>query len=173
MTQLTVKVIHGPFPVNGKKLSGPFGYVMGRFFERRMIGGDFRPGRARKVPADGVWNNEITVRQTLHQGTGPQTIGPVIRKIGFPHDKQSLKGAHQVVIHPQTPHHIMRRRVNHHGFFVRVGRGDFFVHLEQIAVFLPDHPFAVPPDGIGKIQVYRKTGFPHPFAHITLGLGIA
>ena len=36
-----------------------------------------------------------------------------------------------------------------------------------------DNLFAVPFNGICKVKVYRKTGFPHAFAHIILGLGIA
>jgi hypothetical protein len=97
----------------------------------------------------------------------------VIGKVGFAEHEESGDGAHQVVVHPQAAHGVVDGRIDHHGGLVRVVCRDFFVHLEQVAVFLFNHVLAVAIDGIGKIEIDGLAGLAHATAHVALLLGVA
>ena len=48
----------------------------------------------REIIADGVGENEITVRQPLHQGAGAETVRAVVREIGLADDERARQVAH-------------------------------------------------------------------------------
>ena len=54
----------------------------------------------RDVIADGVRQDEITVRQPLHQRARAQAVGAMVGEVRLADDVQAGNGGHQVVIHP-------------------------------------------------------------------------
>ncbi len=99
-----------------------------------------------------IRQDEESVCQSLHKGRGAQAVCAVVAEIGLANGKKPLYGSHQVVIYPQASHSVMDGRVNHHGFFTRIYVSDFFIHLEQVAVFLfYDFP-ALRLYGVRKVQ---------------------
>ena len=77
----------------------------------------------------------------------------MVRKIGLADDEQAGDIRHQVVIHPQTAHRVMRGRVDLHRSPVRVFVADVPVHVEQVAIALFDKVQAMFLDGALKIQI--------------------
>ena len=67
----------------------------------------------------------------------------------------------------------MDGRIDPHGSLIGVFAGNFFIHLEQVAVFLFNHRPGIPFDGIGKVKINRQPRLADAFAHVTLLLGIA
>ncbi len=67
----------------------------------------------------------------------------------------------------------MYSRVDHHRSSIRVFACDPFIHLKKIAVFFPDDIYPVSLNGIFKIEVNGKPGWPYPFSLVTYLLCIA
>ena len=86
---------------------GDMGYG---FFRSRDVGGNFGRLGVGEVIADGVRNDEVAVRKTLHECAGAETIGAMIGEISFAQDKEAGNGRHQVVIDPQAAHGVVRWR---------------------------------------------------------------
>ena len=116
----------------------------------------------RQIVADRVGKDEVAVGQSLHQRARAEPVGAVIGEIGFADREQSGDRAHQVVIHPQSAHRVVDRRIDPHRNFVGIFAGDALVHVEQIAVAFVDAVLAEPLDGIGEIQIDAEAGSPTP-----------
>ncbi len=67
----------------------------------------------------------------------------------------------------------MNGGIDHHGRCIGILTGDFFIHLEEIAVFGRNPILSFPLDGVPEIQIYRQAGFPYPFAQVALFLGVS
>ena len=59
----------------------------------------------------------------------------MIREVRFSNCKATWYCCHKVVVHPNSSHGVMHRRINHHWRFIRVLINDFLIHLKQVAVF--------------------------------------
>ena len=57
-----------------------------------------------QVPADGIGNDEIPIRQTLHQGAGTQPVGTMISEIALAHGVEAGNRGHQLIIDPEPTH---------------------------------------------------------------------
>ena len=126
---------------------------------------------AGQIAVDGVGNDEVAVGQALHQGAGPQAVGAVVGEVGLPQDEQAGDGAHQVVIHPQPAHGVVRGRVDHHRRLIRVFGHDLFIHLEEVAVPGRDLRLAQALDGVGEIEIDRPSGGADALAVVAHALG--
>src|SRR5688572_26696261 len=82
----------------------------------------------------------------------------MVREVRLAAHVQARDGTHEIVVHPQPAHRVMRRGVDAHGYFVRVLTRDVHVHVEQIAVALGDDVAAEALDGIAEIEIYTDTG---------------
>src|SRR5713101_1559118 len=58
-----------------------------------------------------------------------------------------------MVIDPQASHRVMDRGKNAHGRFVSVLSGDFFIHVEKIAVLFTDLRLSQAANGIGEVEI--------------------
>ena len=140
---------------------------LGRGYRRaagRVVGTDLRLRMARQPGRHGGWGDEVAIGQTLHQGTGSEPIGAVLREIGLPEHKQSRNRAHQVVIHPQAPHRVVRRGIDAQGRGDRIFAGDARIHLQQVAVAALDRLPTVAADRLRQIQVHPAAARPHATA---------
>ena len=77
----------------------------------------------------------------------------MVGEVGLAQHEQAGQVAHEVVIHPQSAHGVVHGGVDTHGSLVRILVGDLLVHLEQVAVLLPDDVEAIAFDGLDEIQV--------------------
>ena len=77
-----------------------------------------------EVVADGVRQDEVAVGQALHQRGGAEAVGAVVGEIGLADHEQARDGGHQVVVHPQSAHRVVHRRVDAHRHRVGVLAGD-------------------------------------------------
>ena len=100
-----------------------------------------RTNVAREVVADGVRQNEVAVREALHEGRSAQTVGSVIGEIRLASGIQAGHRSHEVVVHPQSTHRVVHRGVNLHGCLVRIVRGNLLVHVKQVAILRLHHLF--------------------------------
>ena len=94
--------------------------------------------RRREVVADRQRNDEISVRQPLHERARSQAIGAMIGEIGFADHVQPGDRAHQVVIDPQASHRVVDSRIDAHRDLVGILVRDALIHLEEIAISLGD-----------------------------------
>ena len=42
---------------------------------------------------------------------------------------------HEIIVHPESSHGVVHRRVDHHGCFIRILIYDLLIHLEEVAIF--------------------------------------
>ena len=124
-----------------------------------------------QIIADGVGENEIAIRQTLHQRAGAEPVGAVVGEVGFAGHKQPRHVAHQTVVHPQPAHRIVDRREDAHRNLVGALPGNFVIHVKQIAVAFRDLGFAQTLNRGRKIQINAEAAFADPAAFITDLLG--
>ena len=120
-----------------------------------------------------VGQHEIAVRQALHERTRAEPIRAVIGEIRFADDVQSRDIAHQIVIHPQSAHRVMDRRIDAHRTLIRVLARDLFVDVKKISVAFADRLFPDARDGIGEIQINTAPAFADAAAFIANFLGAA
>src|SRR5690606_3570525 len=114
--------------------------------------------------ADGDGQDEVTVREPLHERAGPQTVGAVVGEVSLPQRVQPRDGGHQVVVNPQAAHGVVGGGVNAHGGLHGVFAGDFPVHGEQVPVALQDDLLAQALDGFREVQVHRVARGAHAVA---------
>ena len=119
--------------------------------EFRQLGRETRNGNlVGQIVLDGVRQDEVTVGQALHQSGSTQTVGTVVGEVTFTDGEQALDGSLKLVIYPDTAHRVVDSRINHHrvivfhaidfvGQLARIHVGDFFVHVEEVAVTLEHH----------------------------------
>ena len=117
-----------------QELFRAFGDSRFGFANRRMIGADLLQLGCGQVIADRVGKNEVTIRQSLHQGAGAEPVGAVIGEVGFADRIEPGNRGHQVVIHPESAHRVVNRRIDAHRNVVGIFARDAFVHLEEVAV---------------------------------------
>ena len=106
-----------------------------------------------EIVADGVGGDEVPVGQALHQGGGPEAVGPVVGEVAFTRGKEPGNGRHQVVVDPEPAHGVVRCRIDLHRLLVGADTHDVLVHVEEVAVALLDDVPAEAVDGIGEVEV--------------------
>ena len=84
---------------------------------------------------------------------------------------ESGDGAHEVIIHPEPTHRVVKRGIDAHRALVGALPGDVLVHLEEVAVALPDGLLAESLDGIGKVEVDAEPARTHTTALVADLLG--
>ena len=124
-----------------------------------------------EVVADGVREDEVAVGQALHQRAGAEPVGAVVGEVGLADHEQARDGAHQVVVHPEPAHGVVDGRIDPHRHLVRVLVGDPLVHLEEVAVPLPDGVLAEPGDGVGEVEIDAAAAGAHAAAVVADLLG--
>ena len=135
-----------------------------------------------QIVLDGVRQDEVTVGQTLHQGGSTQTVGTMVGEVTFTDGKQALDGSLKLVVYPDTAHRVVDSRINHHRIIVfhavdfvsqltGVHVGDFFVHVEKIAVTLEHYVDAQTLDTFREVEEYGQTGIVHTETFIATLLG--
>ena len=75
---------------------------------------------SRQIIADGVGDDEVAVGQTLHERRGAEAIRSVIGEVCLSQHMQAGNVAHEIVIHPQSSHRVVHRRVDAHRALVGV-----------------------------------------------------
>ena len=137
-----------------------------------MSGRERLERRAREVVADRVRDDEVAVRQALHERAGAEAVRAVVGEVGFAEHVQAGEVAHQVVVHPQTAHRVMDGRVDAHRDLVRVFVGDAPVHVEQVAVARADGVVAEARDRVREIEIDRQARFADAAAFVADRLGV-
>ena len=107
-----------------------------------------------KIVANCVRQHKVPVGQTLHQRRSTQTVCSVIGEVGFARSIQTRNVGHEFVVDPQTPHGVMRCRVDTHRHVVRILTSNAFVHFEQVAVALFNNIFAKTINSITEVEVH-------------------
>ncbi len=114
-----------------------------------------------QIITDGVGQYEITICQSLHEGRCTQTVGTVVREVGFSDGIQTRHGGHEVIIDPQSAHGVVHRWIDFHGCFIRIVARNLLVHFEKVTIARTDYIFAHAVDGISEIEEYRQTSWGH------------
>ena len=125
------------------------------------------------VVGNGVRQDEIPVGETLHQRARAEPVGAVVREVRFTAHEQSRDGRHQVVVHPQPAHRVMRSGINPHRHGVRILIRDPLINFEQVAVLLANGFQTEPVNGIGEIKIDTLSVRPDAAPFITHFLGVA
>ena len=73
-----------------------------------------------------------------------------------PPEQTGRDGTHQVVVHPEAAHCVVRCGINPHRLLVRVIAADALVHRHQVAVAGGNGVFALGSDGICEVKVNRR-----------------
>ena len=120
-----------------------------------------------------VRNDEVAVRQTLHQRARAEAVCAVVREVGLAKHMQSRNGAHQVVVNPEAAHRVVDRRVDSHRDAIRILVGDLRVHVEEVAVAGAYHVRAEPANGVGEIEVHGQTAVADAASFVAHRLGVA
>ena len=77
----------------------------------------------------------------------------MVGEVRLSENVQSVKGATEIVVHPEAAHRVVDRRIDAHGHPVGILSGDLLVHLEEVPVALADDVLSEPPDGCGEVEV--------------------
>ena len=115
-----------------------------------------------QVRTDGVRNDEITIRQSPASEQTPRG--------GWHHGQRSWPlpvhtdraRGHEFIVHPDTAHRVVHRRIDAHRHFIRIFVGDVVVHLEEFAITCFDHIATKALDGIGSPDKLPVLFYPHP-----------
>ena len=126
-----------------------------------------------EVVADGVGDDEVAVRQSLHQRARPQAVGAVIGEIGLAEGVEAGDVGHQVVVHPQAAHGVVGSRIDAHRHRVRIFAGDLLVHLEKVSIALFDGLPAQPLNSVLEVEVDAVLLRPHAPPRVYHRLGVA
>ena len=122
-----------------------------------------------------VWqggrNDEVAIRQPLHEGAGTETVGSMVGKVSFAKDVQARHVAHEIIVHPETSHGVVHGGVDTHRLLVGVFTSDLLIHGEEVAVTLADFVFTETFDGICKIQIHAQAAGADATSVIALLLG--
>ena len=145
--------------------------IFDRLLDLGMIKGIITRLDAGKVAADGVRDDEVAVCQALHEGRSTETVGAVDREVSFAENEKTRHVAHEVVVNPETAHGVVRCRVHTHRPLVAILIGNLLIHLEKVAVTLPDRIFAQTLDGVGKVKIDTTTARTDTATIVTLLFG--
>ena len=151
-----MEVANGPASLDREQPREPILCRGGRFPEAVVVGRHRRERRAREVVADGVGDDEVAIREPLHQRAGAQAVRAVVAEVGLAEHVQARQVAHQVVVDPEPTHRVVDGRVDPHRHRVRILVGDPLVHVEQVAVARLDGLDPQPRDGIGEVEIHRQ-----------------
>ena len=80
-------------------------------------------------------------------------------------------GRLQVVVNPEPAHGVVDSGENLHGCLVRIVTGDFFIHLEEVAVARADDIFSEALNSVLEIQINAEAGWGNSAAFIADLLG--
>ena len=78
----------------------------------------------------------------------------MIGEVRFTSNEQSRDSRHQVVVHPQATHRVMRSGIDPHRHGVRVLSRDPLINVEQISVLIANRFQTEPLNGIREVQVH-------------------
>ena len=92
----------------------------------------------------------------------------MIREVTFTDSEQTLDRSHQFVVNPDTAHCIVDSRIDHHRIiifyaidffsqFTWIYVGDFFVHIEQVAIALTNYVKTQTFDTFREVEEYSQT----------------
>ena len=87
-----------------------------------------------QIVLDGVGEHEVTIGKTLHEGRSTEAVGTVVGEVTFTDGEQTLDGGHQFVVYPNATHRVVDGGEDLHRSVVGAFVGDFFVHVEEVAV---------------------------------------
>jgi hypothetical protein len=107
----------------------------------------------REVVPDRRRQDEVAVREPLHERRGAETVRAVVGEVRLADREEARDGRLQLVVDPQAAHRVVRRRVDAHRDVVGVLPGDALVHVEQVPVLLRDDVAAEPADRLGEVEV--------------------
>ena len=139
------------------------------FGKLRQVGRYFWPySLVGKVVLNSVRQNEISVGQSLHQCGCTEAVGSVVGEVALADSEEARDRGLQFVIYPYTTHCIVDCRINHHWLIVfhavdfvgkvaRIYVGDFFVHVEEVAVTLLHGIESEAVDTFGEVEEHGKT----------------
>ena len=77
----------------------------------------------------------------------------MVGEVGLAENVEPGNIAHQVVIHPETPHRVVECGEDTHGTLISVLARDVVIHLKEVAVALSDGFFSKSLDGTGQIKI--------------------
>ncbi len=166
-----MKGIDRAFSIDREQLLGSRLHVVFCFPKFRMVRRRPFADLAGEISRQRVGQHEIAVSQALHEGARAEPICAVIGEIRFTDDVQSRDVAHQIVVHPQSAHRVMDRRIDSHRTLVGVFARDFFVDMKEISVAFADRFFSEPGDRVGEIQVNAAPALADAAAFIANFLG--
>ena len=122
------------------------------------VGVIFRQRRQRsnltEVVAHRKRQHEVPIREPLHQSRRAQPVRAMVREVGFAASEQAADGGLEIVVHPKPTHRVVSRGVDPHRRLVGAVTGDPLIHLEQVAVPLPDRLLAKTADRIAEVEVH-------------------
>ena len=107
----------------------------------------------RQVVVDRVGQDEVAVRQALHERRGTQAVRAVVGEVRLAGHVQTGQVRLEVVVNPQATHGVVDGRVNAHRHLVGVVARDALVHVEEVAVLRGDGGLAHTGDGLGEVEV--------------------
>ena len=96
----------------------------------------------------------------------------MVGEVAFANCEESRNGSLQFVVYPHTTHSVVDGRINHHRLVVfhsvdfvsevtRINVGDFFVHVEEVAVTLLHGVEAQAVDTLGEVEEHSQSGVVH------------
>jgi hypothetical protein len=156
--ELAVEGVDRASSLDREELVDAFGRFFGGGFEFRGFSGDAARFLRCEVVGDGGGNDEVAIGQPLHQGGGSQAVGTVIGEIRFAQNVEAGNVRHQVIVHPKPAHGVVDGRINHHRQLIRIFAGDFFIHLEKVAVAGADRVFAETCGCVAEVEINSQTG---------------
>ena len=127
--------------------------------------------KRRKAIADGVGQHEVTIGETLHQRTRPESVGAVIREVCLARRVQTRNARLQFVVDPQPTHRVVRGRIDAHRHVVGVLAGDALVHFKEVAVALLHHVATKAIDRGREVEVDTVLQRPNTLTFVNESLG--
>lgn len=169
--EFAVEGVNRAVALDGEQFFQAFlGCVFGDLEFRRSRGDGSGCG-GREVAGECGGDDEVAVCKSLHEGGCTEAVSAVVGEVGFAEDEQTGDAAHEVVVDPETAHRVVNGGVDHHGFFVGAAVGDFFVHVEEVAVLSADPFLAHACDGVLEVEEDTESGNGDAAAVVALFLG--
>src|SRR2546430_1637356 len=158
--ELPVEGVDGPPAVDLEERMRAPADVLLCFAERGVRGIELLRLRRGHIVRHGRGEDEIAVRQSLHEGARAQAVRTLIGEVGLAGDEEPGNGGHQMIVDPEPAHRVVRRRIDPHGHAISVVARDALVDLEEVAVLLPDVVEAEPRDGVGEVEIHAVAAGP-------------
>jgi hypothetical protein len=113
---------------------------------------DGREPGSREVVSDRRRHDEVPVGQRLHQGARAEPVRAVIREVRLARREQARDGRHQVVVDPEASHRVVRGGIDPERRAQRIVAGEPLVHLEEVAVAIPERAGTDAGEGVAEIK---------------------